>query len=170
VLSTLLYGSETWVTYARQVKQLNSFHLRCLRRILHIRWQDKVTNTEVLKRSHLLSMSSILRKRRLRWLGHVHRMRSERIPKALLFGELATGLRKRGRPCLRYKDICKRYMLQANIDPKTWKSLAAERTLWRSKVHEGTLAAEAESIVLEEKRQARRNAGGRGEGGNAIVP
>jgi hypothetical protein len=54
VLSTLLYGSETWATYARQVKQLNSFHLQCLRRILHIKWQDKVTNNEVLKRSHIL--------------------------------------------------------------------------------------------------------------------
>ena len=118
------------MTYARQVKQLNSFHLLCLRRILHIRWQDKVTNTEVLKRSHMLSMRSILRERRLRWLGHVHRMGSKRIPKSLLFGELATGLRKRGRPCLRYKDVCKRDMLQANIDPKTWESLAAERTLW----------------------------------------
>ena len=82
----------------------------------------------------------------------------------------ATGLRKWGRPFLRYKDVCKRDMLQANIDPKTWESLAAERTLWRSKVHEGTLAAEAESIALQEERRARRKAGGRGEGGNAIVP
>ena len=34
VLSTLLYGSETWRAYARQERRLNSFHLRCLRRIL----------------------------------------------------------------------------------------------------------------------------------------
>ena len=30
VLSTLLYGSETWATYACQEKRLNTFHLRSL--------------------------------------------------------------------------------------------------------------------------------------------
>ena len=48
VLSTLLYGSESWVTYARQENRMESFHLCCLRRILGITWQDKVTNTAVL--------------------------------------------------------------------------------------------------------------------------
>ena len=37
VLSSLLYGSETWVVYARQEKQLNTFHMRNLRRIMGIR-------------------------------------------------------------------------------------------------------------------------------------
>ena len=33
VMSTLLYGRESWTTYAR----LHGFHLRCLWRLLHIR-------------------------------------------------------------------------------------------------------------------------------------
>ena len=36
VISTLLYGSETWTTYARQERRLNTFHLRSIRRILGI--------------------------------------------------------------------------------------------------------------------------------------
>ena len=36
VLSTLLYGSEAWTTYAKQQKRLEVFHLRCLRRILGV--------------------------------------------------------------------------------------------------------------------------------------
>lgn len=36
VLGTLFYGSETWTTHAKQEKKLNSFHMRFLRRILHI--------------------------------------------------------------------------------------------------------------------------------------
>ena len=36
VVSTLMYGSETWTTCARQEKRLNSFHLRSIRRILGI--------------------------------------------------------------------------------------------------------------------------------------
>ncbi|GAA6085372.1 RNA-directed DNA polymerase from mobile element jockey-like [Tachysurus ichikawai] len=45
VLSTLLYSSEAWTTNARHEVKLNSFHLRCLWRILRIQWQDKVPNT-----------------------------------------------------------------------------------------------------------------------------
>ena len=87
VVSTLMYGSETWTTYARQEKRLNSFHPRSIRRILGISWQDRVSNTEVLSRANLASMFTLLRQRRLRWLGHVYRMEDGRIPKDILYGE-----------------------------------------------------------------------------------
>ena len=40
ILSTLLYGSESWNTYKSQEHRLNTFHLRCLRHILGIIWQE----------------------------------------------------------------------------------------------------------------------------------
>ena len=51
IRTRLLYGSETWTTYARQERRLNSFHMRSLRRILGMSLQDKVPNTEVLSRA-----------------------------------------------------------------------------------------------------------------------
>ena len=48
VVITLMYDSETWTTYARQEKRLNSFHPRSIRRILGISWQGRVSNAEVL--------------------------------------------------------------------------------------------------------------------------
>ena len=36
VISTLLYGSDTWTTYAGQERRLNTFHLRSIRRVLVI--------------------------------------------------------------------------------------------------------------------------------------
>ena len=69
IISTLLYGSETWTTYARQERRLNTFHIRSLR-LLGISWQDKVPNTEVLSRAGLPSIFTLLRQRRLRCLGH----------------------------------------------------------------------------------------------------
>ena len=36
VLSTLLYGSESWVTYRSHIRLLERFHQRCLRTILNI--------------------------------------------------------------------------------------------------------------------------------------
>ena len=41
ILSTLRYGSETWTSYARQKKRLQIFHLKNLRFILGIRWEEK---------------------------------------------------------------------------------------------------------------------------------
>ena len=90
VVSALMYGSETWTTYARQEKRLNSFHLRSIRRILGISWQDRVSNTEVLSRASLPSMFTLLRRRRLCWLGHVYHLEDGRIPKDILYGELAS--------------------------------------------------------------------------------
>ena len=116
VLSTLLYGSESWTTYARQERRLNGFHLRCLRHLLHIRWQDRVTNTAVLERAGALSMPSLLIQRRLRWLGHAHRMEPDHLPREILYGELREGVRRVGRPLLRCKDVIKRDLRSALID------------------------------------------------------
>ena len=59
VLPTLLYASETWTTYRRHLVKLNSFHLTCLRKILNIKWQDKIPDTEVLTRADLPSIHTI---------------------------------------------------------------------------------------------------------------
>ena len=126
MLSTLLYGSETWTTYAKQEKNLNSFHMRCLRRILHIHWEEKVPDTEVCERANMNSMLAMLSERRLRWLGRVKCMEPGRIPKDMLYGEPTEGKRKAGRPLLRYKDICKRDLKLCGIDIDTRQKQANE--------------------------------------------
>ena len=158
VLSILLYGSESWTTYASQEKRLNTFHTRCLRRILHIKWQDRVTNTEVLLRAGIPSLFALLSQRRLNWLGHVRRMEPGRIPKDMLYGELCDGSRPIGRPHLRFKDACKRDMKLADIDTNTWESVADARQLWRAAVCEGTKRAEATRCAQMADKRARRKA------------
>jgi len=99
IISTLLYGSEMWARYSKQEGKLNSFHMRCLRRILSIQWSDKVPNAQVLERAGLSIMFTLLmiRQRRLRWLGRVRRMENGRIPKDIFYDELASGKRTVGR-------------------------------------------------------------------------
>ncbi|BHF78320.1 hypothetical protein SprV_0602143300 [Sparganum proliferum] len=46
ILTTLLYGAETWIVYMKQARRLNHFHLSCLRRILRLRWQDRISDTD----------------------------------------------------------------------------------------------------------------------------
>ena len=142
VLSTLLYGSESWTVYARQERRLNSFHLRSLRRLLHIRWQDRVPNTDLLQRAGLMGIPSMLMQRRLRWLGHVHRMEPDRLPREILYGELRDSTRKVGRPLLRYKDTIKRDLTAVKINTNSWEDTAANRYDWRLQIKTQVLGAE----------------------------
>ena len=156
VLSTLLYSSETLALYSRQERRLNTFHLRCLRRIQGISWQDHVPNKQVLEQAGIQSVLAILSQKRLRWLGHVRRMQDGRIPKDILYGELATGSRPAKRPVLRYKDVCKRDMKTGNINTADWEATAADRSSWRLAVKAGIQTSELKSEEQwEEKRQRR---------------
>ena len=156
VLSTLLYASEAWTLYSHQERRLNSFHLRCLRRILGITWQDRISNKNVLAQAGTPSMFALLSQRRLRWLGHVSRMQDGRIPKDMLYGELATGSRPKGRPHLRYKDVCKRDMKAGNIDPAGWEAVAVDRSKWRLAIKQGIQRSEKRREDLWEERKERR--------------
>ena len=142
----------------RQEHKLNAFHMRCLCRILGITWQDKVTNTSVLNRAMVPSMHSLLKQRRLRWLGHVVRMEDGRIPKDLLYGELTQGTRPTGRPKLRFKDVCKRDLKTLEIDVDTWEVTASDRLAWRRAVKEGLSNFEEALAQQSEARRQRKKA------------
>ena len=93
VLPTLSYACETWTVYQRHAKRLNHFHTSCLRKLLKIKWQDRIPDTEVLKRAMMQSVHTLLNLAQLRRTGHVTRMPDERLPKKILYGELQVGKR-----------------------------------------------------------------------------
>ena len=128
VLSTLLYGAETWTVYRTQVKKLNAYMMRHLREIMKITWKDRVSNDEIYRRSGLAPMTDILIVRNLRWTGHVHRMDAERLPRQLLYSQLSSGARNQGRPRLRFKDVVKRNLKWRDVSLDTWQAGARERS------------------------------------------
>ncbi|KAI8502524.1 hypothetical protein Bbelb_201120 [Branchiostoma belcheri] len=75
--NVLLYGSETWITYKRQERLLNSFHMRCLMRILGLSWQDRTPYSVILQRARVPIMYPLLSKRCLHCLGHFRRMEDD---------------------------------------------------------------------------------------------
>ena len=95
-LSALLHGSKAWTLCARQLKLLEAWHIKSFRSILRISWWDRVTHSDILKRSHSVSIESNLSRRQLRWVGHVIRMPDERLLEQVLYGELSEGLRSAG--------------------------------------------------------------------------
>ncbi|BHF80763.1 hypothetical protein SprV_0702389100 [Sparganum proliferum] len=155
ILPTLLYGAETWTVYSKQARRLNHFHLSCLRRILRLNWQDRIPDTEVLERTGILSIYTILRQMQLRWSGHLVRMDDERLPKRLFYGDVATGSRRQGGQIRRYKDTLKSSLKRLQINPTNWEELALDRPTWRRAVKTGAAIYEANRIAAAKvKREA----------------
>ena len=160
VLSVLLYGSATWNLYQRHLKKLESFHHRSIRKILNINWKEFIPTYIVLQRSDMPMIDSIIKKSRLKWVGHVNRMPDHRYPKQLLFSQLAEGKRNRGKPKQRWKDLIKRDFKQCNIDHEKWADLSAEENKykWRELIHKGIekWGEETKKKTIEKRRERKR--------------
>ena len=162
VLPTLLYACETWTVYKRHAKKLNHFHLSCLSKILKIRWQDKIPDTEVLKKAKMQSVHTLLKLAQLRWTGHVTRMPDERLPKKVLYGELQEGKRSQGGQKKRYKDTLKASLKYFNIPTESWEQAAQDRTKCRCLINKGASQFETKRICEAERKRKERKARAKG--------
>ena len=144
VLSTLLYACETWTCYRRHIKLLESFHMRHLRKIIGIRWQDKITNIKVLDKTQSSSIQCWIIRSQLRWVGHVIRMPPSRLPQQILYSELRQGKRTRGAPRKRFKDTLKANLKACGINPEHIEEAASDRSHWRCAVKTGVALYERE--------------------------
>ena len=133
VLPTILYACETWTVYQRHAKRLNHFHTSCLRKLLKIKWQDRIPDTDILKRAGMQSIHSLLKLTHLRRTGHVTRMPDERLPKKILCGDLQVGKRSHGGRKKRYKDTLKASLKDFNLPTESWEQIAQDRTKWPPK-------------------------------------
>ena len=60
ILSTLLYARETWTVYYYHSKKPNHFHTTCLGKLVSIKWQSRIPDSEVLVRAGLTNIYTIL--------------------------------------------------------------------------------------------------------------
>lgn len=152
-LSTLLYGSETWTIYKHQVQSLEKFNIRCLRKILGVSWKDKITYDDLYQRTNTCSIEATLAQRHLRWLGHNIRMPEYRLPRQILYSQLAEGQRNAGGVKKRFKDLSKQLLKRCNIPPQQLETLAVDRCAWRAACDKGTTQLEE---ALSRKRAEKR--------------
>ena len=109
----------------------------------------------MLSRTGTPSMYSILSKRRLRWLGQVHRMDDGRIPKEFLYGQLKTGVRKVRCLVLRFKDASKRDLKACEIHPNNFEDATCHRACWRRSKIEIIKKADVNRHQKDEEKRAR---------------
>ena len=98
VFSTLLYAAETWTIKKEDKDRLLSFEMKCYRRILRIRWQQKITNIEVRRRMKVTTnvMQEVI-KRKMTMFGHICRISQDRRIQKVIEGFME-GNSRRGRP------------------------------------------------------------------------
>ena len=93
VMSTLLYGCETWSVLSQHLSDLEKFQMQCLRAIcgIRLRGTHTISNNDIREMCKQPLVADTIKHHRLRWLGHVGRMSNNRIPKiCVLFGKLET--------------------------------------------------------------------------------
>ena len=98
---------------------------------------DRVPNQVLFRRSGIPSMEEVLRARRLKWLGHVARMGSERVAKQLLFAhEVPGGTRPVGRPHLMWADLARADLeaRRAQLRGRRWYAVAQDKGQWAAVV------------------------------------
>jgi exonuclease III len=132
VLSTLLYAAETWPMTVANMKKLEAAHHKWQRRILGVVWRDKVSNELVRRQTGMAKLEEMIAKRRLKWLGHVHRMDDNRVTKQALKWSPTDGKRKRGRPRKNWKATVLEDLKKLNLDWDEAEKTAEDRKTWQS--------------------------------------
>ena len=89
---------------------------------------------------------------RFAWKTTDIRMEDNRLPKQLMFGELASGKRKQGRPLKRFRDCVKASISHKELEPR-----AHDRTGWRALTrHAMDTFEETRRTQIEEARERRK--------------
>lgn len=134
VRPVLLYGCETWKIIKADERKLNSFQCQCLRRILRIRWQQRITNKRVVEMAEVNDISCEVRRRRWNWLGHILRREGSNDCFTAL-GWIPEGRRARGRPKTTWRRTVEKERNKAGW--KSWevaKAVARNRECWSESV------------------------------------
>jgi len=136
VVSTALYGAETWSLKQEDRRRLDVMEMRCLRSIVGVSRMDRVRNEEVRRRAGVdRSLSERVDQKVLRWFGHMERMEGERLVKRVWIAN-ASGVRPRGRPKIRWMDGVERALDVRGVTVEQGRESARDRGEWRRFVSE----------------------------------
>ncbi|KAI8494425.1 hypothetical protein Bbelb_276510 [Branchiostoma belcheri] len=115
----------------RQEKSLNTADQRWLRTILRVRWHQHISNEEVRRRTGQPSLSTLVRRARVRWLGHVARMPRTRLPRMAL-NWVPRGKSRRGGKQMTWKQTVMRDLDVMGITWEGARRTAQDRRQWRA--------------------------------------
>ena len=97
------FGSEAWVLKKREEQRSEAVQMKFLRHLLGITKLDKEKNHCIRQKNESTKHSKKIKQYQKKWLQHVQRMDTNRLPKQALHYK-AKGRRNIGRPRKRWRD------------------------------------------------------------------
>ena len=95
VFPVVMYGCESWTIKKAERQRIDSFELRCWRRLLRVPWTARRSNQSILKEiSPGISLEGMMLKLKLQSFGHLMQ-RANSLGKTLMLGKIE-GRRRRG--------------------------------------------------------------------------
>ena len=77
IASVFLYNSEIWTLTKKLENVIDVFQRRMLKIILNIKYPEIISNEKLYEKTNEIPWSEVVRKRRLRWTGHMLRLPDE---------------------------------------------------------------------------------------------
>ena len=121
----LLYGCETWRTTKALHQKIQCFVNTCLRRILGIRWPDRISNTDLWERAGQEPLAKQILQRKWGWIGHTLRKPPANITRQALSWNW------RGRPCNSWRRDTEAELKAQKLSWKGACDAAQNRVRWR---------------------------------------
>jgi hypothetical protein len=86
-MTVVKYGFEAWAFRKADEDLLDVFQRKYLRSVLRTRPTDRISNSRLHEKCCSIPLSNAIIRVRLRWLWHLLRMKDDRLPKIVLFGQ-----------------------------------------------------------------------------------
>ena len=119
--------------------KLQVFINTCQRRILRIRWPDRIANEDLWRRTNQRPVRDTIQTRKWNWIGHTLRRGPNNITRQALDWK-PEGKRKRGRPVTTWRRTLDRELKTIKLFWGEAKRAAQDQTLWRSVMRPFVLA------------------------------
>ncbi len=133
VWPVVLYGCETWTLRKEEINRLEALEMWFWRKLERIKWQDRISNDEVLTIvDESRGLIRTIGERKKNWIGHV--LRGEGLLRDVLEGRML-GRRPQGRPRMGMLDELREIDMKAGKKKKesfgSMKRRAEDRQGWR---------------------------------------
>ena len=114
----MLYGAETWATTRGQEARLEVNEMRMQIWMCGVIRRDTIRNEHIRGTTRVVQECKKITEKRLKWYGHVRRMKEEHIVRRMSHVDIP-GKRRRGRPNLRWQGAFKRDMTEVGLKMTT---------------------------------------------------
>ena len=89
VFPVVMYGCESWTIKKAEHRRIDTFELRCWRRLLRVPWTARRSNQSILMEINPgCSLEGLMLKLKLQYFGHLMR-RVDSLEKILMLGKIA---------------------------------------------------------------------------------